>query len=77
MANRDNLSRITDPSVTSDWSTEEQFWRSNPWDADDAYAGYAEKNGIKKADENFPTIDEVRERDREYTAYLKRKEQSK
>ena len=29
MANRDNLSGITDPSVTSDWGTEEQYWRNN------------------------------------------------
>jgi len=29
MANRDNLSGITDHSVTGDWGTEEQYWRSN------------------------------------------------
>ena len=29
MAKRDNLSGITDPSVTGDWGTEEQYWRSN------------------------------------------------
>jgi hypothetical protein len=29
MANRDNLSGITDPSVTGDWGTEEQYWRNS------------------------------------------------
>lgn len=29
MANRDNLSGITDSSVIGDWGTEEKFWRTN------------------------------------------------
>ena len=29
MAKRENLSGITDPSVTGDWSTEEPFWRNS------------------------------------------------